>query len=52
GHVLFGSDWPFAPEAAVGYFTGQLDAYPALDGMTREALDRGNAARLFPQLPA
>jgi predicted TIM-barrel fold metal-dependent hydrolase len=51
-HVLFGSDWPFAPEAAVGYFTYQLDAYAALDGIAREALDRGNASRLFPHLPA
>jgi len=51
-HVLFGSDWPFAPEAAVGYFTDQLDAYAALDGIAREALDRGNASRLFPLRPA
>jgi 6-methylsalicylate decarboxylase len=47
-HVLFGSDWPFAPDAAVGYFTNHLDAYGALDQMARQALDRGNASLLFP----
>ncbi len=28
GHVLFGSDWPFAPAPVVAYFTGLLDATP------------------------
>lgn len=37
-HVLFGSDWPFAPDAAVGYFTNHLDAYGALNPMARQAL--------------
>ena len=49
-HVLFGSDWPFAPEAAVGYFTGHLDAYGGLDEGSRQALERGNASLLFPEL--
>jgi predicted TIM-barrel fold metal-dependent hydrolase len=48
GHVLFGSDWPFAPEAAVGYFTGQLDAYAGIDDQARHALERGSASQLFP----
>ena len=48
GHVLFGSDWPFAPEAAVGYFTGHLDADEGLDEIGRQAIDRGNASALFP----
>jgi predicted TIM-barrel fold metal-dependent hydrolase len=50
GHVLFGSDWPFAPAPAVSYFTGQLDAYAALDAAGHGAIDRGNAAALFPKL--
>ena len=25
GHVLYGSDWPFAPELAVGYFSTWTD---------------------------
>ena len=47
-HILFGSDWPFAPEEAVGYFTANLDAYGALDESARKALDRDNASLLFP----
>jgi predicted TIM-barrel fold metal-dependent hydrolase len=47
GHVLFGSDWPYAPAPAVSYFTGQLDAYAALDAAGHSAIDRGNAATLF-----
>lgn len=50
GHVLFGSDWPYAPEIAVSYFTGQLDAYAALDAAGHAAIDRGNAELLFPDL--
>jgi 6-methylsalicylate decarboxylase len=50
GRELFGSDWPFAYQEAVGYFTGQLDAYPGLDSQTRAAIDHVNAAALFPRL--
>jgi predicted TIM-barrel fold metal-dependent hydrolase len=49
GHVLFGSDWPFAPDVAVSYFTSQLDAY---DGLDHAAVDRGNAEALFPRFGA
>jgi predicted TIM-barrel fold metal-dependent hydrolase len=51
GHVLFGSDWPYAPAPAVSYFTGQLDAYAALDAAGHAAIDRGNAAGLFEEEP-
>lgn len=50
GHVLFGSDWPYAPSIAVGYFTAQLDAYAPLDAAGHGAVDRGNAELLFPEL--
>jgi len=49
GHVLFGSDWPYAPPLAVAYFTGQLDAYAGLDDAGHAAIDRGNAGALFPR---
>jgi predicted TIM-barrel fold metal-dependent hydrolase len=49
GHVLFGSDWPFAPRQAVQYFANGLDQYD-LDPATRSAIERGNAHRLFPRL--
>jgi predicted TIM-barrel fold metal-dependent hydrolase len=47
--ILFGSDWPFAPEEAVGYFATNLEAYEPLDKRARKALDRGNASLLFPE---
>lgn len=50
GHVLFGSDWPYAPSIAVSYFTWQLDAYTALDPDGHAAIDRSSALALFPQL--
>lgn len=49
GHVLFGSDWPYAPAVAVGYFTGALDAYADLDAAGHAAIDRNDAAALFPR---
>lgn len=49
GHVLFGSDWPFAPEPAVAWFSGGLDAFPDLNDEGHRAIDRGNAQALFPR---
>ena len=46
GHVLYGSDWPFAPDLAVGYFSSHLDRYP-LDDDLRVAISEGNALGLF-----
>lgn len=47
GHVLFGSDWPFAPSAGVGMFVGMLESFAGLDDSAREAIDRKSASRLF-----
>ena len=47
GRVLFGSDWPYAPAPAVSYFTGQLDAFAALDADGHAAIDHENASALF-----
>jgi len=41
GHVLYGSDWPFAPESAVAYFTTWADD---------AQIDRRSALALFPRL--
>ena len=49
GHVLFGSDWPFAPSAGVGLFAGMLDAFPGLDDAGHAAINRASAERLFPR---
>ncbi|MET7729382.1 hypothetical protein [Streptomyces mirabilis] len=48
--VLFGTDWPFAPEIAVAHFTGEYDGYPGLDTGSHYAIDRNNAHALFPRL--
>lgn len=47
-HVLFACDWPFAPDLAVQNVGGfeALDLTPD----ERYAIERGNAARLFPKL--
>ena len=49
GHVLYGSDWPFAPEPIIAGFNGMYEAFP-LDAATRASIDRGAAARLFPRI--
>ncbi|MEV6392792.1 amidohydrolase family protein [Nocardia xishanensis] len=49
GHVLYGSDWPFAPEPAVHYFNAGLHEFPHLDESARRGIERTNAAALFPR---
>ena len=49
GHVLYGSDWPYAREDNSEYFTAQLDAYP-LDEDQRLSIERGAAEHLIPRL--
>jgi predicted TIM-barrel fold metal-dependent hydrolase len=50
GHVLYGSDWPFAPDPAVAWFTAGLDQFHQLDAEAHAAIDRRNAQCLFPRL--
>jgi predicted TIM-barrel fold metal-dependent hydrolase len=47
-HVLFGSDWPFAPTPAGQYFANGLDT--ALEPGALTAVNRTNAEVLFPRL--
>ena len=47
GHVLYGSDWPFAPEPAVAWFTSGLDSFSGLDADGHGEIDRRNAQALF-----
>ncbi|MEX2207568.1 MAG: amidohydrolase family protein [Myxococcota bacterium] len=49
GHVTFGSDWPYAPDVAVGAFTGMYEAY-GIEPAQRESIDRSAAETLFPRL--
>ncbi|MEU1404974.1 amidohydrolase family protein [Streptomyces sp. NPDC005728] len=48
GHVLFGSDWPFAPTVAGQYFANGLDS--GVDPATLTAVNHANAEALFPRL--
>ncbi|WP_328422330.1 amidohydrolase family protein [Streptomyces sp. NBC_00443] len=48
GHVLFGSDWPFAPAPAGQYFAAGLDS--GVEAGTLAAVNRTNAEALFPRL--
>jgi len=48
-HVLYGSDYPFFPPAAVSFMASQYERTP-LQAATRQAIDRANAEKLFPRL--
>lgn len=48
GHVLFGSDWPFAPTPAGQYFANGLDTF--LPPGPLKAISQTNAETLFPRL--
>ncbi|MDJ1134255.1 amidohydrolase family protein [Streptomyces iconiensis] len=50
GHVLYGSDWPFAPQEAGSYYDHFLDTYPDFTSGQAEAIDRKSAETLFPRL--
>ncbi|MFD0919479.1 amidohydrolase family protein [Saccharopolyspora rosea] len=50
GHVLYGSDWPFAPRNAGSYYDHFLETYPDFSPGQAEATDRGSAETLFPRL--
>lgn len=48
GHVLYGSDFPYAPAAVGASFTAQLDDYAGLSPEELAAINNGNARGLFP----
>jgi predicted TIM-barrel fold metal-dependent hydrolase len=48
-HITYGSDFPFAPPAAVALINHQYEQYP-LPEQLRQAIDRGNCEALFPRL--
>ncbi len=48
--ILFGSDWPFTPEAGVARNLGQLTQANGLSEAEARAIARGNAERVFPRL--
>jgi predicted TIM-barrel fold metal-dependent hydrolase len=50
GHILFGTDFPFAPANVAAYFTTKLDAYESLTAEEQTAISHGNAWTLFSRL--
>lgn len=49
-HILFGSDYPDAPEKAIEVSMTVLDNYPPFDFIAHNQIARRNACRLFPRL--
>lgn len=47
-HITFGSDWPYASDVAVAAMTRMYETFD-LDDATRQQMDRGTAATLFPR---
>jgi len=48
-HILFGSDFPFAPAPATALQCATLEKLPMWDPAAKRAIDRNNALQLFPQ---
>lgn len=51
-HILFGSDYPFAPARAVGMEVKALESLSVFDAATLAGIDRDHALALFPRLAA
>jgi predicted TIM-barrel fold metal-dependent hydrolase len=48
-HILFGTDWPAAPEATVVRNIANLTSFDAFTATQLHAVERDNALRLFPR---
>lgn len=48
GRILFGSDFPFAPEPITGATVKGVQSYDGFDEVTRYGVERDNALGLFP----
>lgn len=49
-HILFGSDWPFAPEPITDATVKGVNSYDGFDAQARAMIERENALQLFPRL--
>jgi predicted TIM-barrel fold metal-dependent hydrolase len=50
GHILFGTNFPFAPNDVTASFTAKLRAYEGLTSEEQRAISHRNAWSLFPRL--
>jgi predicted TIM-barrel fold metal-dependent hydrolase len=48
-HILFGSDYPFAPEVVTGFSVQGIQNYKGFDEQARKAIERESALSLFPR---
>ncbi|HVB76040.1 MAG TPA: amidohydrolase family protein [Ktedonobacteraceae bacterium] len=48
--ILFGSDYPFAPELMIGFTLRGIEAYDGFDDAGRALIEGENALALFPRL--
>ena len=51
-HILFGSDFPFAPAPLIGVEVKNLEDLSVFDRPTKAGIDRGHALKLFPHFAA
>lgn len=49
-HILFGSDFPFAPAIVTGIQVAELDQLQVFDATIKSGVERGHALSLFPKL--
>jgi predicted TIM-barrel fold metal-dependent hydrolase len=49
-HILFGSDYPFAPEIVTASNAQRIENYEGFDEQARRAVERESALALFPRL--
>jgi 6-methylsalicylate decarboxylase len=49
-HIVFGSDFPFAPPTLVQTEIQGLESYEGFDASTRRAIERDHSLALFPRL--
>jgi len=52
GHILYGSDFPYAPAGVAESFTAKLDAFENRSDGERAAINNGGARKLFQRLSA
>ncbi len=50
GHILFGSDLPYASAGIAASFTAKLDVFDGLTADEHRAISHGNAGTLLPRL--
>jgi predicted TIM-barrel fold metal-dependent hydrolase len=48
--IVFGTDYPYMPDFAIGEFRRQIAEYGGFGDGDRDAIERENALRLFPRL--